>query len=132
MVIGARQAFLVSLPESSGASIPETSRETYSTKPRKRERWIASSPHAYPVDTPVRVATISPMAKTIYRKCPCGETAHDGRAEQVPVLLHGEPHSVWEYFHSCRNCGRRIAVRRDVLNAKPISAERFEAMGGAR
>lgn len=54
-------------------------------------------------------------AKTIYRKCLCGETAHDGEAFILgtdwfawPTNARGTGEGVWRYAYVCRNCKTRI------------------------
>lgn len=54
---------------------------------------------------------------SIYRKCSCGETAHDisGDTDAENVRLGFPPGAVtWR----CRNCGRRISTRRAIAYAE--------------
>lgn len=58
------------------------------------------------------------MRKTIYRKCPCGETAHDydGHRGNRPS-------------YKCRNCGAvRVPAKRGEL--APLPADTFTKAAG--
>jgi DNA-directed RNA polymerase subunit RPC12/RpoP len=62
---------------------------------------------------------------TVYRNCPCGETAHDFHGGTVS----GEPWTKEKHggtqTYACRNCGRKISVRKkpiDVGHAKAPKA----------
>ncbi len=54
------------------------------------------------------------MKTKIYRKCSCGETAHDMRAER---LAGG-----WRYVYPCRNCGK-LAVNRAGLTKSHLKMD---------
>ncbi len=49
------------------------------------------------------------MKQTLYRKCACGETAHDSKY-QIP-----ERRFVW----ACRNCGTLALDRKGQIKQKP-------------
>ena len=50
------------------------------------------------------------MKLTVYRKCPCGETAHDYKGELTP-RVQGRTDIGGHLIYACRNCGRQIVPK---------------------
>ncbi len=55
------------------------------------------------------------MNLTVYRKCPCGETAHDYKGELTARLSDGkggwDPNFGGFLIYHCRNCGAEIVPK---------------------
>lgn len=52
--------------------------------------------------------------RTIYRKCQCGETAHDPKAGLVEELnppSGAKVDGAWVHYYVCRNCRRRTWIK---------------------
>jgi len=55
-----------------------------------------------------------PMKQKIYRKCPCGETAHDQKY-QLPAEFGAAPGIPGRFVWACRNCGALARDRKGAI-----------------
>lgn len=64
---------------------------------------------------------------TIYRKCECGETAHDYKYQTAQELKADAGRGVW----ACRNCGKLALTRARKIKVRPGFPRRDRRRGGA-